>query len=132
MFSLEKPYQRRYKALQNPNHEQTFFTGDRITAMAKEPQQLSGRSYHNMRAPMVNWTQDRRSLRTPLLPVILVFSSLALSAQPGSFSFEQTQALLKTYCKICHQGPSPAGGFNVEEVATTASLHASAQRWIRI
>src|SRR5205823_2421847 len=85
-----------------------------------------------MRGPMVNWTQDRRSLRTPLLPAILVFSSLALRAQPVGFSFEQTQDFLKTYCKTCHQGPSPAGGFNAEEVATATSLHAAAQRWIRI
>lgn len=57
---------------------------------------------------------------------------MRLLAQPSEFSFEQTQTFLNKYCKACHQGASPAGGFSVEEVSKPASLHAAAERWITI
>lgn len=59
-------------------------------------------------------------------------SAVALFAQTTDFSFERTQTFLRTYCKGCHQGASPAGGFHVDEVRTAASLQGAAQRWIRI
>ncbi len=60
------------------------------------------------------------------------FVCSGLFAQPQEFSFDQTQTLLNQYCKACHQGASPAGGFNLTDVSRPASLHAEAQRWVAI
>jgi hypothetical protein len=49
-------------------------------------------------------------------------SSTHLVAQPTGYTFENAQAFLSTYCKTCHQGKSPAGGFDVQRVGTPASL----------
>src|SRR5271168_1525522 len=61
-----------------------------------------------------------------------VLSPADLNAQPAGYSFERAQTFLGTYCRSCHQGKSPAGGFNVQEVETPASVRTEAQRWGRI
>src|SRR5437899_1872153 len=58
--------------------------------------------------------------------VLLALSRLA-AQQPG-YSFESAQDFLSAYCKTCHQGKSPAGGFDVRQVSTPASL-ADERRW---
>jgi hypothetical protein len=55
-----------------------------------------------------------------------------LHAQKDGYSFDRAQALLGTYCRNCHQGKSSAGGFDLAEVASPASLRTEAQRWGRI
>jgi mono/diheme cytochrome c family protein len=47
----------------------------------------------------------------------------------GSFTFEDSQGFLKTYCQGCHQGKSPAGGFAIQRVSTPESVHAETQKW---
>src|SRR5579863_293418 len=59
----------------------------------------------------------------------IVFSATSIGAPPDSYSFDQGQAFLKTYCQTCHQGKSPAGGFDLKEVGATASLQSDAPRW---
>ena len=69
------------------------------------------------------------SSRSPwlLLPAFLVASGL--SAQTDRYLFDQAQAFLKSYCQMCHQGKSPAGGFSLREIAAAASLQSEAERW---
>jgi Protein of unknown function (DUF1592)/Protein of unknown function (DUF1588)/Protein of unknown function (DUF1585)/Protein of unknown function (DUF1587)/Protein of unknown function (DUF1595) len=59
-----------------------------------------------------------------LLPLI----SASFGA-PGSYSFEESQAFLKSYCQACHQGKSAVGGFNLDRVNTPASFQTQPQRW---
>ena len=60
--------------------------------------------------------------------LLLALSAAHLAAQPPGYSFENAQEFLSTYCKTCHQGKSPAGGFDVRQVSTPASL-AEERRW---
>ncbi len=56
-----------------------------------------------------------------LLPVVFVFST-RVNAQQATDPFANTQTFLSMYCKSCHQGQSPAGGFDIERLSTPASL----------
>ena len=60
---------------------------------------------------------------------ILVTFSAALTAQPARYSFDDAQALLKNNCQACHQGTAPAGGFDVQQIASPASIRSEAARW---
>lgn len=53
----------------------------------------------------------------------------ALAAQPISYSFDDAQHFLKSHCQACHQGTSPAGGFNVQQVAAPTTMRSEAARW---
>ena len=45
-------------------------------------------------------------------PLLLGLFALAGSgAAETSFTFTESQAFLQTYCRGCHEGKSPAGGF---------------------
>ena len=59
---------------------------------------------------------------------ILAASSTHLAAQKSDYTFENAQQFLSTYCKTCHQGKSPAGGFDLQRVSTPASL-AEDSKW---
>ena len=65
------------------------------------------------------------------LPVPLIFLSSRLAAQ-DTYSFDHAQSFLKTYCQACHQGKSPAGGFNVQAVNSPATLESNPQKWTRL
>lgn len=67
-----------------------------------------------------------RSFRRGL--ALTLFAAFSANAQQGNYSFENAQHFLSTYCKLCHQGKSPAGGFDVQEISTAASL-ADERRW---
>ena len=54
--------------------------------------------------------------------LLLALSAAHLAAQPPGYSFENAQEFLSRYCQTCHQGKSPAGGFDVRQVSTPASL----------
>ena len=58
----------------------------------------------------------------------LAAAAAALTAQQTNYSFEKAQEFLGTYCKTCHQGKSPAGGFDLLRVSTPESL-ADPQKW---
>src|SRR5882724_6547887 len=60
--------------------------------------------------------------------LLLALSAARLAAQPPGYSFENAQEFLSKYCKTCHQGKSAAGGFDVRQVSTPASL-ADERRW---
>jgi mono/diheme cytochrome c family protein len=64
--------------------------------------------------------------------MVRIAATFLLAAVLQAQSFEQGQAFLGKYCKTCHQGESPAGGFNVSAVSAPASLGAESQRWIRL
>ncbi|MEO8130958.1 MAG: DUF1588 domain-containing protein [Bryobacteraceae bacterium] len=68
---------------------------------------------------------DLRWTRTFL---ILAACSPFAGAEPKNYSFDQSQAFLKTYCETCH-GKSGAGGFRLERVSTPASLESNQQKW---
>ncbi len=67
-----------------------------------------------------------------LRPLILLAAcSLASAGPQGEYTFDDAQAFVGTYCKSCHNGKSAVGGFNLERVASAASLRTEAQKWIR-
>jgi hypothetical protein len=55
-----------------------------------------------------------------------------LAARAADFNFPEAQQLLKTDCVSCHQGKTPAGGFDMAQVAPAASLKLLPERWNRI
>ncbi len=59
----------------------------------------------------------------------LTFLATILRAQPDGYSFDRAQGFLKQYCQMCHQGKSAAGGFELLQVGTTASLEGDARKW---
>ena len=65
---------------------------------------------------------------TRCLTIFAIFSA-ALGAQPARYSFDDAQAFLKGNCQICHQGSAPAGGFDVRQIASPASIRSEAARW---
>ena len=67
-----------------------------------------------------------------VLLLLLCPLPFVLSAQSGDYSFEQAQQFLKQYCQGCHQGSSPAGGFDVHKLSTAASIQAEAERWNKV
>src|SRR3954466_14085931 len=75
------------------------------------------------------WARMYSRLISLSLSAILI--ATRLTAQE-SFSFDQAQSFLKTYCQACHQGKSAVGGFNLEAVNTPASLQSNAQKWTRL
>ena len=62
---------------------------------------------------------------------LTVFMALtaALYAQPAPYSFQDAQAFLKAHCQSCHQGSSPAGGFDLKQTASAGSIRSEATRW---
>ncbi len=62
----------------------------------------------------------------------LILSVAVLTAQPTVYSFHEAQSFLKNYCRTCHQGPAPVGGFDADSVASPSSLQSEAQRWVKI
>ena len=67
-----------------------------------------------------------RNLRR--LATLIAFSA-ALRAQPAPYGFDDAQEFLKKHCQACHQGTAPAGGFNLQKVASPASVQSSSARW---
>jgi mono/diheme cytochrome c family protein len=53
----------------------------------------------------------------------------AVAAQDTGYSFVQAQSLFGKYCRSCHQPKNAAGGFDVSQVVTEASLTEHASRW---
>src|SRR5262249_39232477 len=49
-----------------------------------------------------------------------------------SYSFDDGKAFLKTHCQTCHQGKTPAGNFDIQQVAAPASLRSEIARWNRL
>ena len=66
-------------------------------------------------------------------PILLLVTLVVPAAAPGQttdvFTFEKGQAFLGTYCRSCHQGNKPAGGFHVDEVAGPGSLVKESKKW---
>ena len=61
--------------------------------------------------------------------IFLLCLGSASIAAPGSYSFEESQAFLKTYCQACHSGKTAVGGFSLERVNAPASFQTNPQRW---
>ncbi|HVW86839.1 MAG TPA: DUF1587 domain-containing protein, partial [Bryobacteraceae bacterium] len=66
-----------------------------------------------------------------MLKALLLFAALA-PALSASYTFNDAQSFLKTYCQACHSGKSPAAGFNLAQIAAPASLHDQADRWTHL
>src|SRR5580698_4971309 len=60
---------------------------------------------------------------------ILIALPAALGAQPASYSFDAAQAFLKDHCQMCHQGTAPAGGFDIQQISSAATIRSEAARW---
>ncbi len=60
---------------------------------------------------------------------ILLALPAALGAQPAGYSFDDAQAFVKSHCRTCHQGTVPAGGFDIQQIASAATLQSEAARW---
>ena len=61
--------------------------------------------------------------------VLLLSLASASFGAPGGYSFEESQAFLKTYCQACHSGKAAVGGFSLERVNTPESFQTHPQRW---
>lgn len=57
--------------------------------------------------------------------------SVCAAGQPIA-SFEQAQAFLGRYCRPCHQGATPAGGFDVARLGAASTLQTQAPRWLKV
>jgi hypothetical protein len=62
----------------------------------------------------------------------LIMLPAALTAQPARYSFDDAQAFLKGQCQICHQGTAPAGGFDIQQIASPSTIRSEAARWNRL
>lgn len=58
---------------------------------------------------------------------MLAFLGCATAQEP--FGLGDSQEFLTTYCQACHQGPSGAAGFRIEDVATLESFQTEAADW---
>lgn len=54
---------------------------------------------------------------------------IALPVQAATFTFDDSQAFLKTYCLKCHDGKGGAAGFSLQRVGTPASLKTDTRKW---
>jgi hypothetical protein len=64
------------------------------------------------------------------LSVALALPCFAAAQTPAStYSFDQSQQFMKTYCVACHTGKAAAGGFPMSRVATVESLRKSQEAW---
>jgi hypothetical protein len=64
----------------------------------------------------------RWRLRSALPAILVAAFSARLGAQQPGYTFANGQTFLNTYCKSCHQGKSPAAGFDIQRLNTQASL----------
>ena len=60
--------------------------------------------------------------------LLAVFSASGV-AQTGHDSFADVQAFLNSYCIACHQGKSPAGGFDAHRLNAPASFSSEPNLW---
>ena len=67
-----------------------------------------------------------------LVIALLLLAAPTAHAQPPSYTFEDARQFTKTYCATCHQGKSPAGGFNVSRVDTAETLAADPTAWNKL
>ena len=63
---------------------------------------------------------------------ILITLPAAGAAQAARYSFDDAQAFLKSHCQICHLGTAPAGGFDIQQIASAATIGSEAARWNRL
>jgi hypothetical protein len=72
-----------------------------------------------------------------LLPVRLTTLAFVLAlpaqlaARQTNYSFADSQKFLTTYCQTCHQGKTPAGGFDIQRLGTPESL-GSDPKWASV
>src|ERR1700694_2237283 len=66
--------------------------------------------------------------RSTCLATLLAFP-VALAAQATLYSFDDAQSFLNTNCQACHQGATPAGGFDIKQIASESALRSEAARW---
>jgi hypothetical protein len=57
---------------------------------------------------------------------------LLLAYPVTAADFDSAQQFLNNYCRSCHIGTAAQGGFNVQSVATAASLATDASKWSRV
>ena len=62
----------------------------------------------------------------------LILLPAALAAQPVRYSFDDAQAFLKGHCQLCHQGTTPAGGFDIHQIESPSTIRSEAARWNRL
>src|SRR5262245_7338575 len=67
-----------------------------------------------------------------LLAALLLALPLILSAQPADYTLDNAQQFLKQYCQACHQGNSPAAGFDIQKLSTASSIQSEAERWNKV
>src|SRR5213595_4350185 len=60
---------------------------------------------------------------------ILLTLPAACAAQSARYSFDDAQAFLKANCQICHQGSAAAGGFDIKQISSPATIRSDAERW---
>ncbi|HXB70634.1 MAG TPA: DUF1588 domain-containing protein [Candidatus Acidoferrales bacterium] len=63
---------------------------------------------------------------------ILITLPAAGAAQAARYSFDDAQAFLKGHCQICHLGTAPAAGFDIQQIASAATIRSEAARWNRL
>ncbi len=71
-------------------------------------------------------------LRHLLIPLLLAFCPAGIAAEPGSLTFPEAQAFLKTYCEACHRGKTATGGFQLDKVESEKSFAMETHAWTRL
>jgi mono/diheme cytochrome c family protein len=68
---------------------------------------------------------------TRCLATLIAFPA-ALAAQTVRYSFDDSQVFLKGRCQVCHQGTTAAGGFDIQQIASPATLRSETARWTKV
>ena len=71
-------------------------------------------------------------LRPTLALALLVLPAAVRAQSPEPFSFDKAQGFFGTYCRSCHQGNKPQGGFHVDQVASPESFLKESKHWASI
>src|SRR4051794_1018032 len=59
----------------------------------------------------------------------LILFPMALAAESGSYSFGDAQNFLKARCSGCHSGATPAGNFDLKDIASPETIRSEGSRW---
>ena len=60
---------------------------------------------------------------------LILFAHCSRRHSPTAYSFNEAQNFLKANCNACHQGTAPAAGFDIQQIASPATISSEAARW---
>ena len=64
--------------------------------------------------------------------LFFLFVAFLPAAHTRDLGFPEAQVILQTYCKTCHGGSARAGGFSLNQIATSETLYSASNTWNRV